>query len=387
MEEVLGDLHMSVALVFIDDLCIFSSSVDEGLVRLRAVFEKLRGANMKLRPSKCKLLQVQVEYLGSVVSENGIAVAKRIIDAVVDFKTPTDPKGIMRFAGLANFYREHINGFAEIMHPLVRLTRKDVKWGWTQECERAFARMKECLISAPVRNFVNFDLPLVLACDASAVGLGCILSNLDEQGRQLLIAYGSKTLKGPELNWTVTEKELFSIFTFVRKFKHYLGGRKFIVQSDHHALKYITGARDSTGKITRMLNFLQGFDFEIHHIPGAKMEEIGPDILSRSMLPLDQDTLARKMERPVLRLNHNFSPFLSSWFSIESPRPNFFDQSNNLRIEVETLGYDDPESDRAKAVTAKEEKLYGSLKKIIKQSHNEDKLNVASSPPPPTTPR
>ena len=127
MEEVLGELHMSIALVFIDDLCIFSSSVLAGIDRMRAVFDKLRKAGMKLRPSKCKVLQIRVEYLGSVVSQDGIAVANRIIDAVVKFKKPTDPKGVMRFAGLANFYREHIKNFSDIMYPLTNLTKKKVK--------------------------------------------------------------------------------------------------------------------------------------------------------------------------------------------------------------------------------------------------------------------
>ena len=113
------------------------------------------------------------------------------------------------------------------------------------------------------------------------------------------------------------------------------------MQSDHHALQFITGARDSTGKITRMLNFLQGFDFEIHHIPGAKMDLIGPDILSRCMLPLeehDHDVMARKLERPVLKPNQNFSPFLTSWFSTETPNPSYFDKDGNLKIEMDTVG-------------------------------------------------
>ena len=383
MEEVLGDLHNSIALVFIDDLCIFSNTPEEGLIRLKAVLDKLRTANMKLRPSKCKLLQVQVEYLGSVVSQNGIAVASRIIDAVTNFKQPVDPKGVMRFAGLANFYREHIQNFADIMHPLVNLTKKKVKWEWSSECNDAFEKMKKCLVEAPVRNFVNFDLPLVLSCDASAVGLGCVLSNLDEQGRMLLVAYGSKTLKGPERHWTVTEKELFSIYTFVKKFKHFLGGRKFLVQSDHHALQFISGARDSTGKITRMLNFLQGFDFEIHYIPGSKMDQIGPDILSRCMVPLDEhdhDVMARKLERPVLKLNHNFSPFLASWFSIETPKPSYFDKEGNLKVSVETLGYNNPVKDQGK-VRDGEEKLYCNLRKIVgKQEETESKTRAVEVP-------
>ena len=383
MEEVLGDLHRTTALVFIDDLCIYSSSVEEGIARLRAVFDKLRQANMKLRPSKCKMLQKQVEYLGSIVSENGIAVAKRIIDAVIDFKKPTDPKGIMRFAGLANFYREHISHFADIMHPLVQLTKKGEKWVWTEECENAFNEMKLRLTTAPVRHFVNFKLPLVLSCDASAVGLGSVLSNLDGRGRQLLVAYGSKTLKGPEQNWNTTEKELYSIFFFVRKFKHFLGGRKFIVQSDHHALKFISGAKDSTGKITRMLNYLQGFDFEIHHVPGTTMEQIGPDILSRAMLPINekpQDILAKKLERPILKLNHNFSPFFSSWFSIENPKEAFFDENNNLMINNDTVGYEIENHESSDPSYTRENRLYINLRKQTKQMrHEQTETNDAPS--------
>ena len=374
MEEVLGDLLLKTVLVFIDDLCIFSTSVEEGIERLTGVFEKLKKANMKLRPSKCKIMQQSVEYLGSVVSHKGIAVAGRIIDAVINFKRPTEPKGVMRFAGLCNFYREHIEKFTEIMNPLVALTKKKVKWEWTSECENSFEKMKQKLTTAPVRNFVNFKLPLVLACDASSVGLGCILANIDESGQRLLIAYGSKALKGPELNWTVTEKELYSIYIFVKKFRHFLGGRKFLVQSDHSALKYITGARDSTGKITRMLNYLQGYDFEIHHIPGAKMEYLGPDILSRSMMPISnhpQDILAKKLERPVLRLNHGFSPFLGSWFSIESPKPENFDDNNNIIIKEDTLGYELP-AENSNHANGKEEKLYCNLSKLFKSNSRMD---------------
>ena len=374
MEEVLGDLRMNVALVFIDDVCVFASSVDESLQRTRQVFDKLRQAGMKLRPSKCRLLQVKVEYLGSMVSKDGISVAKRIIDAVTDFKRPTDAKSVMRFAGLCNFYREHVRNFADIMSPLTNLTKKSVKFVWTNECENAFERMKQSLTSAPIRNYIDFSLPIVLSCDASSVGLGATLSNIDENGNSCLIAYGSQVLKGPQLNWCVTEKELFSIFTFVKKFRHYLSGRKFLVQSDHSALQYINGSKDATGKICRMLNYLQSFDFEIHHLSGSCMEQIGPDILSRSMLPVNdspQDVLAKRMERPVLRLNSNFSPFLSSYFSLESPKESWFDEDSNLIISKETLGYDNPQSVGTGQAPIREEHIYVNLRRILKQNANE----------------
>ena len=133
--------------------------------------------------------------------------------------------------------------------------------------------------------------------------------------------------------------------------------------------------RDSTGKITRMLNFLMGFNFEIHHIPGSTMESIGPDILSRSMLPLNdqaQDILAKKLEKPILKLNHRFSPFLSSWFSIESPQISYFDENNDIIITKQTLGYELP-TNKEQHTRGKEEKLYCNLKKIIKKDTMETK--------------
>ena len=119
-----------------------------------------------------------------------------------------------------------------------------------------------------------------------------------------------------------------------------------------------------------------GFSFELHHISGEKMEQIGPDILSRSMLPLDNkphDIWARKLEKPVLKLNHNFSPFLSSWFSIEHAHKSYFDENQNLIINDETLGYMEP-SKEGYPVTRKEEKLYGCLRKMLKNKDDENKM-------------
>ena len=154
-----------------------------------------------------------------------------------------------------------------------------------------------------------------------------------------------------------------------------------MVQSDHNALKYISGAKDSTGKITRMLNYLQGFDFEIHHISGSKMEEIGPDILSRSMLPIDEpsrDAMAKKLEKPVLKLNHNFSPFLGAWFSIVSPDPSYFDSEGNMIINRSTLGYTIPDQlDNREKRT--DERLYGSIKRLLKQDRKASEPSVQAN--------
>ena len=125
------------------------------------------------------------------------------------------------------------------------------------------------------------------------------------------------------------------------------------------------------------------FDFEIHHIPGTQMEQIGPDILSRCMLPQSarpQDILARRLERPVLKLNHNFSPFLHAWFSIENPEPSWFDEESNLIINKGTIGYELPQDDTSKpGANNREDKVYTSLRKMLKQKSEKEGKHAAQA--------
>ena len=166
------------------------------------------------------------------------------------------------------------------------------------------------------------------------MGIGCTLTQVNEGGRQDLVAFGSRVLKPPERGWSTTEKEAYAITHFVKKFRHYLH-KPFLVYSDHNSLRYINTMRDSSGKIARWLNFLSQFSFEVHHYRGDSRELIVPDILSRIRIgaPEDKDEiLALKMERPILKLSRGeVSPVYMHWFSVEQATEEDFDEEGNLK--------------------------------------------------------
>ena len=326
MQEVLGDLCWKSAIVYIDDLIIFGRTYEEAFERLMRVLEKLAAAKLRLRASKCRLFQKSVEFLGFIVSNEGIKTCRHIVDAVLNFPTPRNVKEVQRLLGIANYYRTFIKSHSQILSPIINLTRKGVPFQWTEDCQTAFETIKERLTTPPVRNYFDPRLPTVLTTDASGKGIGSTVSQVDRTGKMRLIAYGSKTLKQTEVIWSTTEKELYAITFFIKKFRHYLAN-PFIVFSDHHSLRYVSTLRDSSLKIARWLNFLMQYKFEVHHRPGDSREMLVADILSRLMCDREPDSMiAHRMEKPVFRLHQGIgSPILISWFALESPTANDFD--------------------------------------------------------------
>jgi len=137
MDLALNGLNFNMCLVYLDDIIVFSSTVEEHLVRLRKLFDRLRIADLKLKPSKCNLLRSEVIFLGHVVSGQGVATDPSKIEFVRDWPTPTDVKEVRSFLGLASYYRRFVPTFAEIAAPLHALTTKNKQFEWTPDCERA----------------------------------------------------------------------------------------------------------------------------------------------------------------------------------------------------------------------------------------------------------
>ena len=328
MQSILGELCWKVVVVFIDDLIIFGRTYEEALERLIQVLGRLREAKLNLR-----LFQRVVEFLGFVISEDGVKTCKPIVEAITNFPTPTNVKAVQRFLGIANYYRSFIKSHSQILEPLMQLTRKGVPFKWTDQCQAALDTLKERLTTAPVRHYYDPQLPIVLTTDASGRGIGSTVSQVDREGNLVLLAYGSRVLKPSEVSWSVTEKEAFAIVYFVKKYKHYLS-KPFIVFSDHNSLRYVSTMRDSSNKIGRWLNYLMQFTFEVHHRPGDSREMVVADVLSRMMEGMEpgrEERLALRMEKPILRLySAPSSPILSSWFRVEHPREEDFDENGQL---------------------------------------------------------
>lgn len=167
MEDVLRGLQWEECLLYLDDIIVPGSTFDQTLERLKHVFIRLREANLKLKPSKCMLFQASAKFLGHIVSENGIQTDPDKISAIKNLGTPTKPKEVKSFLGLASYYRRFVQGFTNIARPLQRICNKRAKFSLSTEQAEDFQTLKEAFMSSPIRAFPQANLPFILDTDAS----------------------------------------------------------------------------------------------------------------------------------------------------------------------------------------------------------------------------
>ncbi len=269
MEKVLAGLQWEIAVLYIDDIVGFGNSVEQHLERLERMFGRLRTAGLKLKPSKCSLLKRKVEFLGHVVSAEGVEADPAKIDKVKNWPQPRDVTEVRSFIGLCAYYRRFVKGFSEKCKPLYRLTEKGVAFSWGKEQEEAFAALKDSLTSAPILAFPNETDKFILDTDASAFGIGGVLSQV-QNNEERVIAYGSRVLSKPERNYCVTRRELLAIVEFVKMYHHYLVGAHFLLRTDHAALYWLFGMKNLEGQPARWVERLGCYDMTIKHRPGVK---------------------------------------------------------------------------------------------------------------------
>ena len=284
MDLVLAGLQWHNCLVYLDDILIIGKTFKEHLENLQLVFDRLREAGLKLKPSKCRVCQKEVTYLGHVISPGGITTDSSKTDKVNKWPIPTSQREIRQFLGFVSYYRRFIKNFATIAKPLHRLTEKNAQFKWTSHCQTAFDHLKECLTTAPVLAFPDFNKTFILDTDASDAGIGAVLSQLDDDNKERVIAYASRTLSKPERRYCVTRKELLSVVTFIHHFRPFLLGNKFVLRTDHGSLTWLANFKQPEGQMARWIEKLQEYNFDIIHRPGRKHSNA--DSLSR--LPCHQ---------------------------------------------------------------------------------------------------
>ena len=280
MEIVLTGLARDGCMVYLDDVLVIGRTFDEHNKNLTKVLERLRSAGLTLKPTKCKFAQLQVSYLGHVISEEGVQTDPAKLQAVKEFPVPTNVKALRSFLGLASYYRRFIPQFARIAGPLHTLTRKDVEFIWTPACQEAFERLRKLLASAPVLAYPDFKVPFILETDASIHGLGAVLAQIQGDGSVRPIAYASRSVQEHEKHYGVTELEGLGVVWAVKHFRPYLYGHQCDIYTDHEALKSLLNTPQPSGKLARWGMAIQELDARILHRSGK--HNANADALSRA---------------------------------------------------------------------------------------------------------
>ena len=288
MLQVLKPVLGKSAYCYLDDILVFSDTLEDHLQHITEVFELLRKAGLKLKLKKCEFLKNSVAYLGHIITPEGLLPDPAKIEKIANFPTPKSIQEVQCFLGISNYYRSFIKDYGKIALPLTtKLKKENAKnFFWTKEDQEAFEHLRTCLVSSPILSFPDFEKPFMIFCDASNTGLGVVLSQ-EQNGKEVVISYASRTLKGPEVRFSTTEKEALAVIYALKHYRHYLQFQKepIKIMSDHKPLVWLAAQKDDTSRLGRWAMLLAATNYQIVYKPGKKHGNA--DALSR--LPVRQD--------------------------------------------------------------------------------------------------
>ncbi|CAA9999561.1 unnamed protein product, partial [Nesidiocoris tenuis] len=252
-----------------DDIILTGRTTEEHLQRLEQVLTVCENNGIHLNHAKCRFFEEEVTFLGYRVDAHGVHKTNEKVAAVLNAKRPENAKMVKAFLGLVTFYGRFFPQLATCARPLYNLTKKGVEFKWDRDCEVSFEKIKREIASDRVLTHYNPSLPITLATDASPYGLGAVLSNVVD-GKELPVAFASRTLSDTEKNYSQIDKEALSIKWGVFKFFHYLYNQRFTLITDHRPLVQIFGSKNKLPLLsaTRMLHYalqLQIFNFDVKY--------------------------------------------------------------------------------------------------------------------------
>ena len=287
METMLRGLLFKNCLVYLDDVVVFGDTKKSCLENLEKVLARLHSYNLKLKPKKCKLFRRTVEYLGRIISPEGVKADPTKVESVATWPTPRDVKEVRSFLGFCSYYRDFIPGFAKVAAPIQRLVigkKKGVRlpaFIWPEEADKAFVRLKELFTITPVLSYPNEKDPFILDTDASNDSIGAVLSQVRD-GKEVPIAFASNSLSKTQRNYCTTKRELLAVVVYTKKYRHYLYGGNFVIRTDHSSLRWLLNFKEADGMMGRWMAHLSELGLgnaQIEHRSGAK--HINADCLSR----------------------------------------------------------------------------------------------------------
>ena len=277
LESCLGVLHLNWCIIYLDDIIVFSRTPDEHLHRLKVIFNKLKAAGLKLKPSKCDLFKQQINYPGHVINKEGVSTDHEKIKAVTEWPQPTTVTEARSFLGLVHYYRRFILNFSKVAKPLNKLLqnlegtpsqKKKFKVCGGPEQQEAFETLQRLCTESPILAYADFKTPFVLHTDARGDGLGAVLCQVQD-GWKRVIAYASRSLWKSERNYPVHKLKFLALkWAITDKFHEYLYGAEFQVYTDNSPLSCVltTATLDATGH--RWVAALSNYTSSIIYKPG-----------------------------------------------------------------------------------------------------------------------
>ena len=275
IEKVLTGLNWKQCVAYLDDTVVHSKNFEEQLIRLEQILIRFKEANLKIRVDKCKFAKEEVEFLGFKITKNGLLPCETKVEAIKKMQPPSNKKGVRSLIGFINHYRIFMKHLAHVSDPLYRLTRKNVKFEWTKECQDAFEQIKNLLITAPLLVYPERDKDFIIECDASNTALGAALS----QDPTRPIAFASRQLTPTERRYSTSVRELLAIVWAAKVFKSYIANRHVTFFTDHKPLASLKAIKEPDGKIAQLLFKIQHLNYDIKYKPGKN--NTAADFLSR----------------------------------------------------------------------------------------------------------
>lgn len=328
MNQVLFDYLDDFVLIYLDDVLIFSTTYEEHLQHLEKVFKRLEEQDLYCKPHKCDFAKTTIKYLGHIVSNGTVSVDPSKISAITDWPVPTTLVQLQSFLGHLNYFRRFIKNFARHAKPLTDLLKKDTFTNkestipWSQECQIAFDILKRKLTSAPVLHIFDHDKPTQVITDASDFAIGGVLLQDFNNGWQP-VAFESRKLKPPEVNYSVYDRELLALVHCCKVWRSYLLGRHVTCVTDHATVQHFNTQPCLTSpRRVRWSEYLQDFDIDIVYRPGR----VNPaDPLSRR--PDHQAALQALQAISTLELSHDMLEQVKQGYK-DDP---YYCTSDNLR--------------------------------------------------------
>jgi hypothetical protein len=314
MNDIFRPMLDKFVIVYLDDILIYSKDLREHEQHLRQVLEKLRQNRLYAKLSKCEFFRTEVNFLGHIISADGVKTDPDKTAAIREWPQPKDIKELQSFLGLCNFYRRFVQHYSKITVPLTDLLQKDKPFIWTPEAETAFQTLKQRMITTPTLKLPDPDCKFTVTTDASDFAIGAVLSQDHGHGLQP-VAFESRKLDSAEQNYAAHEKELLAIVHALKTWRVYLEGRPFRVQTDHATLRYIQTQHTLTRRQARWMELLQQYEFDVEYIPGksnlvADALSRRPDLQIHTISSINIDSTIRDNIRQSLENDDDFGPVL-----------------------------------------------------------------------------